>query len=201
MERGNAPDLAREFDLSEVRVHQIYKRCLKEYRARTHPGECAVNQFLVIAVPLVLALTLHEAAHAAAALALGDDTAYRAGRACSPNPFRHIDLVGSIALPALLFWCSSGTVILGYAKPVPVAFDRLRQRRRDTILVVLAGPASNVLQAGVWLALAALFGEVDLLLEVARAGVWVNLMVAAFNLLPIPPLDGGRALLAGISKS
>jgi Zn-dependent protease len=155
-----------------------------------------MTQLQLFAVPLIFALSVHEAAHAQAAFWLGDDTAVRAGRA-SLNPFRHVDLLGSIVLPFLSMLATSGAFALGYAKPVPVAFDRLRQRRRDTILVALAGPTSNIVMAGLWMALACLTGDaLQLVHQVARAGVTVNLFVAAFNLIPIPPLDGGRIVRA-----
>jgi Zn-dependent protease len=147
------------------------------------------------AVPAVIAITTHEAAHGFAADRLGDDTARRLGRVTF-NPLRHIDPVGTILLPAILL--ISGTRFLfGWAKPVPVNFQRLRNPRRDMVLVAAAGPGVNVALA---VASAALLHLVPFLSEgpAGWAGlalvysVQFNLMLAIFNMLPLPPLDGGR---------
>lgn len=158
-----------------------------------------IQTVAVYALPVLFAITLHEAAHGYVAKFFGDNTAYALGRV-SLNPARHIDPIGTIAVPLLLYFLTGGQFVFGYAKPVPVVFSRLRNPRWHGMWVALAGPGANILQAFVWalvaigLALAQVrepfFGEM------ARAGVLVNLVVAAFNLFPIPPLDGGRVLTA-----
>ncbi len=147
-------------------------------------------------IPILLAITLHEAAHGWVALRLGDDTAYRLGRVTF-NPFRHIDPFGTVLLPALLLFASGGRMMFGFAKPVPVNFARLRRPRQDMVLVAAAGPATNLALAVVS---AALFHVVPCLSgDVARwvfenldNSLWINLLLCVLNLLPIPPLDGGR---------
>lgn len=157
-----------------------------------------ITTVTVYALPVLLAITLHEAAHGYAALHWGDDTAQRMGR-ISLNPLRHIDPLGTIAMPLLLYFATSGAFLFGYAKPVPVNFSRLHNPKRDMVWVALAGPASNWVQAlvwaAVWLVLKAQAEPEAFFVQMAQAGVLVNLVMFAFNLFPLPPLDGGRILV------
>ncbi|MCM1129129.1 MAG: site-2 protease family protein [Alistipes senegalensis] len=150
----------------------------------------------VWALPVLLAVTLHEASHAYAARYFGDNTAYSRGR-MSLNPLRHVDLVGTVLIPAALILLNS-PFVFGYAKPVPVNFSGLRNPRRDSALVALAGPASNLLMALLWqvMKIAVVAGGLrqPFLLQMADAGILSNLVLFAFNLFPVPPLDGGRIL-------
>ncbi len=150
------------------------------------------------AIPVLLAITLHEAAHGYTARQLGDDTAWQMGRV-TLNPFAHIDLLGTVLMPLMLFFATSGQFLFGYAKPVPVDFSRLRQPKRDMVWVALAGPAVNLLQAFAWAVLIYLLSgmgnEERFFIEMAQAGVLVNLVMFAFNLFPLPPLDGGRIVV------
>jgi Zn-dependent protease len=147
----------------------------------------------VYALPVIFAITLHEAAHAYAAKYFGDTTAYAAGR-MSMNPMRHIDPFGTILLPILMFMFTP--FIFGYAKPVPIDFNRLRNPKKQMLWVALAGPASNFVMAFLWLIVAILLGPMGVTevfpYKVAQAGVTVNILMFVLNLIPIPPLDGGR---------
>jgi len=150
------------------------------------------------AIPVLLAITLHEAAHGYTARLLGDDTAWQLGRV-TLNPFPHIDLLGTIIMPLMLFFATSGQFLFGYAKPVPVDFSRLRHPKRDMVWVALAGPGVNLFQAFAWAVLIYLLSgmgsEERFFVEMAQAGVLVNLVMFAFNLFPLPPLDGGRIVV------
>jgi len=149
----------------------------------------------VYALPVLFAITLHEAAHAWAARRLGDSTAYLLGRV-SLNPARHIDPVGTVLMPLLLYFVTNGAFLFGYAKPVPVNTRQLRQPRRDMVWVAAAGPAANFFQALLWGAVLVLLNALQVreafFLDMCDAGMRVNLLLWAFNLLPLPPLDGGR---------
>jgi len=157
----------------------------------------------VYAIPVLFAITLHEAAHAWVASRLGDPTARQLGRV-SANPLRHIDPVGTLIVPALILLTSKalggGGLLFGWAKPVPVEVARLRRPRRDLGLVAAAGPVANILMALAWaLALKLqIWAGIDqeFLLRVAQAGILVNVGLAVINLLPLPPLDGGRIVAA-----
>ena len=150
------------------------------------------------ALPVLLAITLHEAAHGLVAKLLGDNTAWVMGRV-TINPFVHIDPVGTIAMPLVLYIATAGNFLFGYAKPVPVDFSRLRNPKRDMIWVALAGPVANLLQAVVWAmliyVLTANSAEERFFFEMAQAGLLTNLVMFAFNLFPVPPMDGGRILV------
>jgi Zn-dependent protease len=157
-----------------------------------------IQAITVNAIPLLFAITLHEAAHGYAARHFGDNTAHMLGR-ITLNPLKHIDPIGTIVMPLMLYFATSGAFMFGYAKPVPVNFGRLRNPKRDMVWVALAGPASNLVQAVAWAVAALLlvaFGvEEPYFHLVCRAGVLWNLVMYAFNLFPLPPLDGGRILV------
>ncbi|MDP3519121.1 MAG: site-2 protease family protein [Hydrogenophaga sp.] len=157
-----------------------------------------VQTVAIYAIPVLFAITLHEAAHGYAARHYGDNTAAMLGR-ISLNPLRHIDPVGTIAMPLLLYFATAGAFLFGYAKPVPVRFGNLRNPKRDMIWVALAGPGANLFMAIGWTLLGYLLLAVGVeerfFLAMCRAGVLVNLVMFAFNLFPLPPLDGGRILM------
>jgi Zn-dependent protease len=152
----------------------------------------------VYAIPVIFAITLHEAAHGYAAKYFGDNTAYMMGRV-TLNPFPHIHLVGTILLPLLLYFSTNGTLLFGFAKPVPVDFGNLRHPKRDMVWVALAGPASNLVQAIVWALLYVVYTDFGVsekfFLAMCKAGVLSNVVMFAFNLFPLPPLDGGRIVV------
>lgn len=155
-----------------------------------------IQAIAVYALPVLFAITLHEAAHAYAAKFFGDMTAYSQGR-MSLNPAKHIDPVGTILIPLLLALVSS-PFLFGYAKPVPVDFSLLRRPKKDMAWVALAGPMANLLMGLLWMTLFFVLDATDIeetyFYEVARAGVKINLILFAFNLFPLPPLDGGRII-------
>ena len=157
-----------------------------------------IQTVAIYALPVLFAITVHEAAHGYAALHFGDPTAHALGR-ISLNPLKHIDPVGTIVMPLLLYFATAGAFLFGYAKPVPVNFGRLRNPKRDMIWVALAGPGANLLQALLWgvfgVVLLGLHVNEYICLKMCEAGVKINLVLFAFNLLPLPPLDGGRILV------
>ncbi|MBS0343564.1 MAG: site-2 protease family protein [Proteobacteria bacterium] len=159
-----------------------------------------VQTVLIYALPVIFAITVHEAAHGYAARYLGDNTAWMLGRV-TLNPIKHIDPIGTIAMPLLLYFATSGAFLFGYAKPVPVNFGQLRHPKRDMVWVALAGPVSNFVQAILWALLLVGLLSVGIrepfFVRMCQAGVLVNLVMWAFNLFPLPPLDGGR-VLAGL---
>ena len=158
-----------------------------------------VQTVAIYAIPVLFAITLHEAAHGYVARHFGDSTAYMLGRV-SLNPVRHIDPIGTIVLPIVTLLLSG--FMFGWAKPVPVNFQNLRHPKRDSLWVAAAGPASNLAQALIWAAVARVLAEVisptglagGFWLAVAEAGVVVNVAFAILNLVPLLPLDGGRML-------
>lgn len=156
-------------------------------------------------IPVLLAITLHEVAHGWAALAFGDHTAQMLGR-LSLNPLKHIDPIGTIAVPLLLVITSSlagmSPLVFGWAKAVPININNLPNPRANMAWIALAGPASNFLQAIVWaLLLNSNFdGFNDAMQSIALAGISINLVLIALNILPIPPLDGSRIVAAFLSK-
>lgn len=157
-----------------------------------------IQTVLIFALPVLFAITLHEAAHGYVANYFGDGTARMMGRV-TLNPMNHIDMVGTILMPLVLYFATSGAMLFGYAKPVPVRFGNLRNPKKDMVWVALAGPAINLLQALLWgLVLFALTGlnvQERFFLAMAQGGVMVNVVMFAFNLFPIPPLDGGRIVV------
>jgi Zn-dependent protease len=162
-----------------------------------------IQTIAVYAIPVIFAITLHEAAHGFVARMFGDPTAHEAGR-ISLNPARHIDPVGTLLVPVAILLASkllgSPGMLFGWAKPVPVDFGRLRRPKQDMLWVALAGPAANLLMAILWAFSLRLFLDSGLQesfwFEMAVAGVNVNLVLMALNLLPILPLDGGRILFS-----
>jgi Zn-dependent protease len=163
--------------------------------------ELSILQLIAVyAIPVVLAITLHEAAHAFVASRLGDRTAQALGRV-TINPFKHVDPVGTLLVPGLILLASKalgGGLLFGWAKPVPVIASNLRSPRRDMGLVAAAGPGANLLMALGWgIAIKAMVvtgvGD-EFFVRMAYAGIVVNIALAVLNLMPVPPLDGGRIL-------
>ena len=157
-----------------------------------------IQTIAIYALPVIFAITVHEAAHGYAARYFGDNTAYMLGRV-TLNPIKHIDPIGTIVMPLILYFATSGAFVFGYAKPVPVRFDKLRNPKRDMVWVALAGPGSNFAQALAWgigLYLMAASGvEETFFLKMCEAGIRTNAVMFALNLFPLPPLDGGRVLV------
>jgi Zn-dependent protease len=163
------------------------------------PELTPVQQILIWLIPILLAITLHEAAHGYVAYRYGDDTAKKAGR-ITLNPFKHIDLVGTIIVPVILMMTTN--FIFGWAKPVPVDIRKLHNPKRDMALVAIAGPLANLFMALLWMIAVKIGAEliksktiagVPLLL-MGQAGVLINLVLMVLNLIPIPPLDGSRIM-------
>ncbi|MDO8291871.1 MAG: site-2 protease family protein [Gallionella sp.] len=161
--------------------------------------EQLIQTIALAAIPVLFAITLHEAAHGYVARHFGDMTAFQQGR-ISLNPLRHIDPVGTILFPLLTLWL--GGILFGWAKPVPVNFGALRRPKQDMLWVALAGPASNLVMALGWALLykmAWLFPDsyfAEPLLGMAEWGIKINVVLMVLNLLPLPPLDGGRVAVS-----
>ena len=157
-----------------------------------------IQAITIYALPVLLAITVHEAAHGYAARHFGDGTAAFLGRV-TLNPLKHIDPIGTIAMPLFLYFATAGAFVFGYAKPVPVNFGQLRNPKRDMIWVAAAGPAANLAMALGWGALLIVLHGLGVqerfFLEMCRGGVLWNVVLAVFNLFPLPPLDGGRVLV------
>ena len=158
-----------------------------------------IQTVAIAAIPILFAITLHEAAHGYVARYFGDMTAEREGR-ISLNPLHHIDPIGTILLPILTLWL--GGVLFGWAKPVPVNFGALRNPKKNMLWVALAGPATNLFMALCWGLLAKLALSMQAnyyaepLLDMAEIGIRINIVLIALNMLPLPPLDGGRVAVS-----
>lgn len=159
-----------------------------------------ITKIALFAPPVLLAITLHEVAHGWAARYLGDPTAASLGR-LSLNPIKHIDPIGTVVVPTILFLI--GGFLFGWAKPVPVNMNRLNDPKRDMALVAVAGPASNFVMAFIWAFVLKIGISMDaqamgyILVEMGKVGLVINLILMVLNMIPVPPLDGGR-VLAGV---
>ena len=165
-----------------------------------------VQKIIIAAIPIIFAITVHEVAHGWVASKLGDPTAKLAGR-LTLNPVKHVDLLGTIAVPLIMIALTP--FAFGWAKPVPVDWRNLRQPRRDMALVAAAGPGANVIMLALWtLLLSALFTAGNdmsylsvILVEMAKVGIIINIILIALNLLPLPPLDGSRIVTSFLSPT
>lgn len=156
-----------------------------------------IQTVAVYAIPVLFAITLHEVGHGWAARYFGDQTAAMQGR-LSLNPIKHLDPIGTIAMPLILYFMTNGAFVFGYAKPVPVMIGNLRKPKQHMLWVAFAGPGANLAMAVLWalllFVLAMLGINEPFFARMAQAGIAVNFVMAALNLFPLPPLDGGRML-------
>lgn len=163
--------------------------------------ESILRLIALYAIPGIFAITLHEAAHGYAARHFGDLTAYRAGR-ITLNPVRHVDPIGTLLVPIVILALSGGKYAFGWAKPVPVNFAALRSPKRDMLWVAAAGPGANLLMAVLWVLVIKIAEAIPVnyftepMILMARGGIIINAVLMVLNLLPLPPLDGGRILVS-----
>lgn len=163
-----------------------------------------IQKIAIFALPVIFAITLHEAAHGYVALRFGDTTAKMLGR-ITLNPLKHIDPIGTILVPTLALML--GGILFGWAKPVPVSFNNLRNPRKDMLWVAAAGPAANLVMALMWAAVIKLTHLLPLspytqpMVLMGAAGVSINAILAALNLIPVPPLDGGRIAVSLLPRN
>ena len=163
-----------------------------------------VQKIIIAAIPIIFAITVHEVAHGWVASKLGDPTAKLAGR-LTLNPVKHVDLLGTIAVPLIMIALTP--FAFGWAKPVPVDWRNLRQPRRDMALVAAAGPGANVVMLALWTLLLSSMATTGsdisylatVLIEMAKVGIIINIVLIALNLLPLPPLDGSRIVTSFLS--
>jgi len=159
--------------------------------------EQLIQTIAIAAIPILFAITLHEASHGYVAKHFGDMTAYQQGR-ISLNPIRHIDPVGTILIPILTLWL--GGILFGWAKPVPVNFAALRHPKKDMLWVAIAGPVSNLFMALCWALVAKFAGNAgdyaEPMMKMAQIGIQINVVLMVLNMLPLPPLDGGRVAVS-----
>ncbi|WP_299071323.1 site-2 protease family protein [Accumulibacter sp.] len=168
--------------------------------------EALIQAIAIAALPVILAITLHEAAHGYAARHFGDPTAWQQGR-ITANPLKHIDLVGTIIVPGIILLLSTGGILFGWAKPVPVDFSRLRHPKSDMLWVAAAGPGANLAMLLFWALVMKLAWLLPLnffslpMARMAEVGMSVNIALMVLNLFPLPPLDGGRIAVSLLPRA
>ena len=168
--------------------------------------EALIQAIAIAALPVILAITLHEAAHGYAARHFGDPTAWQQGR-ITANPLKHIDLVGTIIVPGIILLLSTGGILFGWAKPVPVDFSRLRHPKSDMLWVAAAGPGANLAMLLFWALVMKLAWLLPInffslpMARMAEVGMSVNIALMVLNLFPLPPLDGGRIAVSLLPRA